>query len=49
MVKTKQIIIGLVSILGTFVFLFIVYKLTNQPVKSDFAEINKIETSDHFR
>jgi len=47
--NTKNIIIGIGSLIVIFAFLFIVYKLTNQPVKSDFPEINKIEATDHFR
>ena len=45
----KNIFITIGGIVATFVFLFVVYKLTNTPVRTEFPEINVIKTQDHIR
>src|SRR3989338_4151412 len=43
------IIISIVSVLGTFLLLFGVYKLINQPVQTDFPQTKQIKASDHIK
>ena len=45
----KNILIWTGSIVVTFILLFFAYKLTNNPVKTDFQEINKIRASDQTK
>ncbi len=45
--NNKNILIGAVSVVGTFILLFIVYSLVNTPQKTDFPEINQVRSSDH--
>ena len=43
----KNILIAVGSIIATFVLLFIIYKFTNAPVRTEFPEINVVKTQDH--
>lgn len=43
------ILISVVSILVTFILLFGVYKLINQPVITDFPQTRQIKANDHFK
>jgi len=43
----KNILIAVGSIITTFVLLFIIYKFTNAPVRTEFPEINIVKTQDH--
>ncbi len=43
------IIITIVSIIGTFLLLFGVYKLVNQPVQTDFPQAKQLKANDHFK
>lgn len=45
----KNIFIGIGAVIATFIFLFVVYKLTNTPIQTDFPEINVIRTQDHVK
>ena len=45
----NQIIIGLVSLVALFVFLFVAYTLTNKPESIVFPEANKVLSSDHAK
>ncbi len=45
----NTIIISVVSILGTFLLLFLVYKLVNQPVQTDFAQAKQLKADDHIK
>lgn len=42
-------IISIVSILGTFLLLFGVYKLVNQPVQTDFPQTKQLKLTDHVK
>jgi protein-disulfide isomerase len=46
--EQNKILMTIGAIIITFILLFGVYKLTNQPVQTDFPEINKIKTDDHI-
>lgn len=43
----KNILIAVGSIIATFALLFIIYKFTNAPVRTEFPEINVVKTQDH--
>ena len=45
----NTIIITVVSILGTFLLLFGVYKIVNQPVQTDFPQARQIKANDHVK
>lgn len=45
----NQIIIGLVSLIVLFIFLFVAYSLTNKPENVVFPEVSKISASDHVK
>jgi len=45
----NTIIISIVSVLGTFVLLFGVYKLVNQPVQTDFPQVKQLKANDHIK
>ena len=45
----NTIIISIVSVLGTFLLLYGVYKLINQPVVTDFPQTKQIKTDDHVK
>ena len=45
----NQIIIGLVSLIVLFIFLFVAYTLTNKPENLLFPEVTKILPSDHVK
>lgn len=45
----NTIIISIVSVLGTFLLLFGVYKLVNQPVVTDFPQTKQLKTNDHIK
>ena len=45
----NTIIISIISVLGTFVLLFGVYKLANQPVQTDFPQVKQLKTNDHTK
>jgi len=45
----NTIIISIVSVLGTFVLLFGVYKLINQPVQTDFPQTKQLKANDHIK
>ncbi|MFA6081538.1 MAG: thioredoxin domain-containing protein [Patescibacteria group bacterium] len=45
----KTIIISVVSILGTFLLLYGVYKLINQPVQTDFPQVKQLKANDHIK
>lgn len=45
----NAIIISIVSVLGTFLLLFGVYKLVNQPVQTDFPQTKQLKTNDHIK
>lgn len=45
----KTITISIISILGTFLLLYSVYKLINQPVKTDFPQAKQIKEDDHIK
>jgi protein-disulfide isomerase len=45
----NTVIITIVSIIGTFLLLFGVYKLVNQPVRTDFPETKQIRSTDHIK
>ena len=45
----NTIIISVISVLGTFLLLFGVYKLINQPVVADFPQTKQLKTSDHIK
>ncbi|MFZ6034715.1 MAG: DsbA family protein [Patescibacteria group bacterium] len=47
--NTKNIIIAVASILGTFILLFAVYKLTNTQTPTVFPEINSIRKDDNVK
>jgi protein-disulfide isomerase len=46
--EQNKILMTIGAIIITFILLFGVYKLTNQPVQTDFPEINKITANDHI-
>ncbi|MEK7597210.1 MAG: thioredoxin domain-containing protein [Patescibacteria group bacterium] len=45
----NTIIISIVSVLGTFLLLFGVYKLVNQPVQTDFPQVKRLKSNDHTK
>jgi len=45
----NTVIISIVSVLGTFLLLFGVYRLINQPVVTDFPQTKQIKTDDHVK
>lgn len=45
----NTIIISIVSVLGTFLLLFGVYKLINQPVQTDFPQTKQLKLTDHVK
>ena len=45
----NTIIISIVSVLGTFLLLYGVYKLINQPVITDFPQTKELRASDHIK
>jgi len=45
----KTLIISIVSILVTFLLLFGVYKLVNQPVQTDFPQTKQLKLTDHIK
>jgi len=45
----NTIIISVISVLGTFLLLYGVYKLINQPVITDFPQTKQLKTSDHIK
>jgi len=45
----NTIIISIVSVLGTFLLLFGVYKLINQPVITDFPQTKQLKADDHLK
>ena len=45
----NTIIISIVSVLGTFLLLFGVYKLINQPVQTDFPQTRELKSNDHIK
>jgi protein-disulfide isomerase len=45
----NTIIISIISVLVTFLLLFGVYKLINQPVQTDFPQARQIKASDHVK
>lgn len=45
----NTIIISVVSVIGTFLLLFGVYKLINQPVQTDFPQTKQIKEDDHLK
>ena len=45
----NTVIIAIVSIIGTFLLLFGVYKLVNQPVQTDFPQARQLKTNDHIK
>lgn len=45
----NTIIISVVSILGTFLLLYGVYKLVNQPIQTDFPQSKQLKTNDHLK
>lgn len=45
----NTIIISVVSVLGTFLLLFGVYQLVNQPVQTDFPQTKQLKADDHIK
>ncbi len=45
----NTIIISIVAVLGTFLLLFGVYKLVNQPVQTDFPQVKQLKANDHTK
>jgi protein-disulfide isomerase len=45
----KTVIIAVVSIIGTFLLLFGVYKLINQPIQTDFPQAKQLNVNDHIK
>lgn len=45
----NTIIISVISILGTFLLLYGVYKLVNQPVQTDFPQVKQLSADDHIK
>jgi len=45
----NTIIISVISVLGTFVLLFGVFKLINQPVQTDFPQVKQLKANDHIK
>lgn len=45
----NKIVIGLVSLIAIFGFLFIAYKLTNTPQSREYPVVNKVNSSDHIK
>ena len=43
------IVISIVSVLGTFLLLFGVYKLINQPIQTDFPQTRELKANDHIK
>lgn len=43
------IIISIVSVIGTFLLLFGVYKLINQPTQTDFPQAKQLKADDHIK
>lgn len=43
------ILISIVSVIGTFILLFGVYKLINQPVQTDFPQTKQLKADDHIK
>lgn len=46
---SNKIIIGILSVLALFAFLFAAYKFTNAPQNINYPEVNKISSSDHLK
>lgn len=47
--NTKNILIGTVSVIATFLLLFVVYKFTNTPTQTYFPETNQVRPDDHTK
>lgn len=47
--NTKNILMGAAALIGTFILLFVVYQMTNTPVKTEFPELNVVKTTDNVR
>jgi len=45
----KTIIISVISVIVTFILLFGVYKLVNQPVQTDFPQTKVLKINDHIK
>lgn len=45
----NTVIISIVSVLGTFLLLFGVYKLVSQPVQTEFPQVKQLKASDHIK
>lgn len=45
----NTILISIVSVLGTFLLLFGVYKLINQPTQTDFPQTKQLKADDHIK
>jgi protein-disulfide isomerase len=45
----NNIIISVISVIVTFVLLFGVYKIINQPVQTDFPQTKQIRSTDHIK
>lgn len=45
----NTIIISIVSVLGTFLLLFGVYKMINKPVQTDFPQVKSVKADDHLK
>jgi len=45
----NTIIISVISVLGTFLLLYGVYQLVNQPVVTDFPQTRKLKSTDHVK
>ncbi|MFA6533183.1 MAG: thioredoxin domain-containing protein [Patescibacteria group bacterium] len=45
----NTVLIAVVSIFGTFLLLFGVYKLVNQPTQTDFPQTKQIKAEDHIK
>lgn len=47
--NTKNILTGIAAIVGTFILLFVVYKFTNTPVRTEFPELNVLRKNDNAK
>ncbi|MFA6016717.1 MAG: DsbA family protein [Patescibacteria group bacterium] len=45
----NTVIISIISVLGTFLLLFGVYKLVNQPAQTDFPQTKQLKADDHAK
>lgn len=45
----NTILISLVTLVGTFILLFGVYKLVNQPIQTDFTQAKQLKANDHVK